>query len=230
MRKGLQLLEIAQGKRERDMFEGFVESELSEEYPTGFSLDEFKNIRSYAAKMRYAEKYLGKPIGRGSSRMVYRVDETKVLKLVKNRKGVDQNEAEIDWYDDSYHDEILARVIDFDRVNGLWVEMELARRVKKSDFKRLWGVDFYDLDTYLLVKEYENKGKISMSYIDDETYDELNENDNVMMLVSFMYDSDSVAGDFGKTNSWGLVNRDGEEKLVLIDFGLTNNVYQSYYS
>jgi len=215
---------------ERDMFEGFDESELREDYPTGFSFEAFKAARSYSQKMTYARYHLGKPIGTGTSRVVYRIDETKVLKLAKNRKGIAQNEAEINWYGDTYYDDILAQVIDYDRDNSYWTEMEIAFKVKQEDFQRLWGVKLKDVDLYLRNRESENKGGRGYFHINQETKDKLDENDNVAHLVSFMYDSDNKAGDLTKLNSWGKVKRPYGETLVLIDFGLTDEVYKSYYS
>jgi asparagine synthase (glutamine-hydrolysing) len=36
-------------------------------------------------------------------------------------------------------------------------------------------------------------------------------------------------GDLRRLSSYGLVNRDGQDKIVLIDYGLTHDVYTSYY-
>jgi len=214
----------------RDVFEGFTELELDEDYPVGFSLDEFKNLWSYAKKLKYAQEHLGKPIGRGSARVVYRVDNDKVLKLAKNEKGAAQNEAEIDWAYDSYFDHLLANIFDHDKEKHLWVEMELATRAKGSDFKRLWGVDLDDLSMYLSNFHSQNNGRGTIYGQDPELKDKLDNNEEVMSILDFMMNSDSAPGDLTKPNSWGLVKREGYETLVLIDFGLTNSVYQSYYS
>lgn len=226
----IKLYDIIAESIERDMFEGFNETELSEDYPENFDIFNFKNIRSYAEKLRYAEQHLGKPIGKGSARVVYRVDNDKVLKLAKNKKGIPQNEAEIDWYGETYYEDMLAKVFDYDRDNSLWVEMELAYRVKETDFKRLWNINFKDLWAYLKMRYMENQGKRSMFHVEDEVKERLDNNDNVMHLVSFMYDSDAPDGDLSKLSSWGLVHRPEGDTIVLIDFGLTNNIYQSYYA
>lgn len=215
---------------ERDMFEGFDDQELSEDYPEGFSFETFKGIRSYAQKMVYAKYHLGRPIGTGSSRVVYRVDDTKVLKLAKNRKGIAQNEAEINWYGDTYYDDIIAQVIDFDHESSYWTEMEIAFKVKETDFLRLWGIKLKEMELYLRNREFENKGRKALYHIDKELVHKLDENDNVQHLVSFMFDSDGKAGDITKLNSWGKVKRPYGETLVLIDFGLTDEIYKSYYS
>ena len=226
----MKLLDIYESlKPERDMFEGFNELELSEEYPEGFDLNEFKNLRSYAKKMSYARAYLGKPLGTGSSRVVYRVDETKVLKLAKNEKGIHQNEAEINFYGDSYYEDIIAKVIDFDDQNGYWTEMELAFKAKPDDFKRLWDIKFNDLYFYLERRYQENIGRKPTWGIDVKVKEQLDNSDDVAHLVSFMFDSTTLPSDLCKINSWGIVKREYGDALVLIDFGFTSEVYESYY-
>lgn len=225
----LKLYNVLLESIERDMFEGVDENQLSEDYPINFDIFQFKNINSYAAKLRYAAEHLGNPIGKGSSRSVYRVDNYKVLKLARNKKGIAQNETEIDWSGDSYYQPILADIFDYDRDNHYWVEMELAFKPKKSDFKRLWNIQFDKLTHYLHNKEQENRGKGGFFYIEPEIKEQLNENEHVQHLLSFMYDADSSAGDLVRINSWGLVRRIDGENLVLIDFGLTSDVYESYY-
>lgn len=35
--------------------------------------------------------------------------------------------------------------------------------------------------------------------------------------------------DLGRLNSYGLVNRNGKESVVIIDYGLSDQVYKAYY-
>lgn len=218
----IKLLNILENK---NLYDGFVESELTEQYPINFSLDEFKNITSYKKKQEYAREFLGKPIGSGSARVVYRVDNNKVLKLAKNKKGIAQNEVEIYWGGDSYYYEILADVFDYDTENNYWVEMELASSVKTSDFKKNWGFDLYKIYHYVY-----NKLRRRIFHIEEEIVHKLDEFFPVQRLIEFLEMSDSTPGDIQKKNSWGKVIREGKESIILIDFGLTNDVYNSYYS
>lgn len=215
---------------ERDMFEGFNESELTEEYPTTFSFEELKKLNSYRTKKKYIESHLGKPLGIGTSRLVYRVDKTKVLKLAKNKRGLAQNEVEIDWGRETYFNDIVAKVFDFDNDDYYWVEMELALPISVNDFKKIWDVNFKELWLYLHNQFYINHGKRANWYQNIKIKEKLDENEKVQSLLDFMLQSDTIPGDLTKKNSWGKVLREYGEELVLIDFGLTNNVYQSYYS
>ena len=214
----------------RDLFEGFNEDVLQEEYPQGFSLEEFKKINGFAGKVRYASKHLGNPIGQGTSRVVYRVDNTKVLKLAKNRKGVAQNEVETTWGNFSYYHDIIAKIFDADYDGNLWVEMELATRATKPDFKRLWGVDFKYLDQYLTNREEEKNKKGRFYHLEPEITEEFDLNEYVGDLVGFMYDFNGMASDLGKLSSYGIVHRPMGEYLVVIDYGFNNDVWKGYYS
>ena len=204
-----------------------VQSDIDEDYPSTWSIEEFKQISSYAGRMKYAETHL-KKIASGSSRVVYQIDDEKVLKLAKNKKGLAQNETEIDWGGDSYFGSILAKVYDNDDTN-LWVEMELARKVTPNKWKEHIGVSMDDFRMYLLVKSNENKGKRSGYSIDDNVRGFLDESDFTMSILEFMDSTNSPHGDFGRLSSYGLVREDGQESIVLIDFGLTGDIYDQYY-
>jgi hypothetical protein len=107
--------------------------------------------------------------------------------------------------------------------------MELARKVKKSDFMRLEGINFDEFGYYLKNSEMENNGKRCIFAMDDETKEKFNENPFTQSILEFMLTVRSPAGDLMRLNSYGIVNRNGEDIIVIIDFGLTNDIYQTYY-
>jgi hypothetical protein len=45
-----------------------------------------------------------------------------------------------------------------------------------------------------------------------------------LLVKDFMGNTQSDVGDFGRLNSYGLVNRNGVDDIVIIDFGLTNDI------
>jgi hypothetical protein len=201
---------------------------IDEDYPSSFDMDHFKTLTKFAERVRYCEENL-KRISSGSSRIVYMIDNTKVLKLAKNRKGLAQNEVEIQWGQDSYFSSILAHTFDY-HPDDLWVEMELARKVSKKDFIRLTDCTIEELYYYLRNFEEINHGKRPIFHMDPEVKARLDENEFVSAIGDFMSNINAPAGDFGKLNSYGIVQRGGQDDIVLIDFGLTNDVYQTYYS
>ena len=63
----------------------------------GFDMEYFKQLSSFRKRIDYCGKYL-KRLSSGSSRIVYIVDEQKVLKIAKNTRGLEQNRAEGDYF------------------------------------------------------------------------------------------------------------------------------------
>ena len=59
-------------------------------YPVGFNMKTLISLPSFAKRLQYCMQYL-KKIGAGSSRVVFAVDNEKVLKVAKNEKGIEQN-------------------------------------------------------------------------------------------------------------------------------------------
>jgi hypothetical protein len=203
---------------------------IDEDYPQSWDIEEFKKLKSFNARIKYCNQHLTR-ISSGSSRVVYKIDDEKVLKLAKNKKGLAQNEVEIEY--GGYNDlsDIVAKVFESDE-NNLWVEMELARRVKASDFKRIVGYDFE-----LIEQAIQNYGvdsgntKARVKYkIDPEIWDDMWENEFMYAIFGYIGNYGVPVGDLRRLSSYGLVNRNGEDKIVLIDYGLTHDVYDSYYS
>ena len=109
-------------------------------YPSGWNLDEFERIRSFAGKARYCEMYLQR-IASGTGRIVYKVDDNKALKLAKNQKGIEQNRVEAgDAYRNRAYD-IFAGIYEA-ADDYSWIEMQLARKATPADFKKFTGYPF----------------------------------------------------------------------------------------
>ena len=139
-------------------------------YPSSFRFPEFENIKSYAGKLRYANERLQK-IASGSARVVYKVDDEKVLKIAKNRKGLAQNSVESEYYLDSY--DICAKTFEADP-KDYYVEMEFAKKISPSRFKQITGIDIKIIKDYINTKIGEKYGiKLSpevMKKLDDNNF------------------------------------------------------------
>lgn len=225
-------------------------------YPSAFSFKELNDLRTYAAKKRYLESHLEK-IGSGSSRIVYAVDDEKVIKLAKNRKGLAQNEVEADknTYYPAAPIDIFARVYDYDD-GYYWIEMEVARKAKKSDIKSLYGVSF-ELITDFIRKIYSIRGNDVYKYRHispntrnfDRFYDDYisaGDGEDTLWfeisekLYNFLNEIDEYIGmhtcnwtdvsDWMRLANWGIVTRNGEEHLVIVDNGLNDEIYKTHYS
>lgn len=209
------------------ILEAIEEAFLGEDYPISFNMETFKSLRNHAERNRYASEHLQK-IAAGSSRVAYKIDDEKVLKLAKNNKGIAQNETEIQWGNDSYFGSILAKTFDSDD-NALWVEMELARKINKYEFKKLTGFDAMEVKIYLINWENEQNGRKSSFFMSPELKKQMDEDEFISLLKEFSQTADIHIGDFGSASSYGVVKRDGHEVLVITDYGLTKDVYKTHY-
>ena len=194
-------------------------------YPTSFNMRDFKNISSYAGRMKYCEQHLTK-LASGSGRVVYKIDDEKVLKLAKNQKGIAQNEVESQYYIQNY--DIVARVFDADQ-NDTFLEMELARKCTKSEFRKIVGFSFDLIYPYLdnILGPHRRYGRQSIS---DEDKTMLDEDEWMKSLLELVGDYGMPLGDVTRISSYGIVKRDGQDAVVLVDFGLTQGVYDDYYA
>ena len=192
-------------------------------------LSELLNIKSFAGRIRYANEQLIR-IGGGSGRIVYNIDDEKVLKLAKNTKGIAQNEAEANagYYRDTQH--IVTKIFDNEN-NYSWLISEKAKKVTEKRIKELTGISsLNDLHFYLKNFISQNKGGSDIFGQKDEIVELLNENEFVQDLLNFVNDYSQETGDMGRPSSYGEVLRDGQPTIVLTDYGLNDEVYNTYYS
>lgn len=205
-------------------------------YPVGFNMKTLISLPSFAKRLQYCMQYL-KKIGAGSSRVVFAVDNEKVLKVAKNEKGIAQNQEEMQDWRQNYYD-CFAKVYDASE-DGIFLEMQAARREKDSDFRKLTGYGFDVMSAWIGYTASLYTPRNRMIYRDrnfDELFDseewaEGLDNYNLFSRVhSYLCDTSSGAyGDLQRLSSWGVVSENGEEYLVIIDFGLTDEVFDNYY-
>lgn len=205
-----------------------MNSALLEDYPSTFNKQDFENIKSFQGKLDYAVTHM-KKIATGSARAVFKVDEQKVLKIAKNKKGLAQNRAESDPYLQNY--DITARVFDMDRRNDFWLEMELATKLTPTKFKEITGVTIDQVSMYVCHKHAEHNGKKSFfsHRLDPQILEKLDNNEFLIDLLSLMQDMNMPCGDLGRLSSFGEVKRNGKPAVVLVDFGLTQEIYDDFY-
>jgi len=228
----------------------------------GFSLDVLHNetyrLRKYAhpedrgiALRKVAAKYNLPYMGEGSSRAVYALSTSKVLKIAKNQKGIAQNEAEIIVSENPSTRYIGARVYESDP-DDQWLIMEVAKIYDSATQLKLdlgipenlanrFGYRIpsaaFDLDRvydrgFSVEEVIENRYNSDDKKEDIEAFRKFLEDPpkSMLALVDLMYNAptdhalepgDIVPDHFGKTI-------DG--RPVLIDYGFTTGVSEGYYS
>lgn len=185
-----------------------------------FNMEDFKALKTFKERVVYCNKSLNR-LSSGSSRVVYRLDGNKVLKLAKNNRGINQNSSEGEHMKDTYYEDITTIVYEIDD-NNQWIVSEMAGKMTPNIFKKLTGISLPKLDWYLQVKwgEGDNtRERHYLAYITPEELKQLRNSDFVKSIVSLMEDYNLLPGDLGRISSWGIVNRNGKAKAVLVDYG-----------
>ena len=117
--------------------------------------------------------------------------------------------------------------------------MELARKAKESDFERLAGIPF-DCYCDLIVRtainylpnNCQSRNWVTSSMEDTYNYvmDNIDNFEFINQVIEYMYNFQVKAyGDLQRISSYGVVKRNGQEELVIVDFGLTEDVFNNYY-
>lgn len=224
-----------------NQFNRLVKSNVLDEmaYPVAFSFEEFSKIKSFRGKIDYCNRLLTR-LSSGSARVVYKVDDEKVLKIAKNNKGIAQNNVESDKYLQQYG--CFAEIFNYD-VNNLWIEMELASKARLSDFPKILGKSFDVLTSFVDYINFEYNNRRSRYFSRNTRYDDyfdkiMNDEDYDDPFFEFAIDlayylrdyTLEGVGDFKRINSYGIVKRNGKDKIVIIDYGINDEVYNDYYS
>lgn len=207
-------------------------------YPSSFDLQYFSTIPTFKDRIQYCKDRL-KLLGNGSSRIVFQVDDKKVLKIAKNKRGINQNQREENWGRNQYG--CFAEIYEADTDNHTWIEMELARKATNQDFIKHFGITINELKDIIhyMYFQYNNRSnywfneeeKIKLDHFFNENIYN-GQNEELCNLYHYMldYQPDRASiSDWGAKSNWGVVNRNGKEWLVIIDDGFDDDIYNNYY-
>ena len=196
-----------------------------------FNVEMLDKIRSFRGRFIYCKEHLGNAIGKGSSRAVFQIDDEKVLKLAINSKGITQNRAEDERFIQNYG--ITTQVVDSND-DGLWIISEFAIPAKKSDFPICLGITFEEYCEFIKKSSarYLPRHKSFFSKMTDERYDDLLENNEWLSGLDDYLGDYQIKGfnDLMVLRNIGLVQRDGNPTIVLLDYGWNNVSYEEYQS
>ena len=202
---------------------------LQEAADEHFSLEELSEIQSFRDRFNYCTQHLGKHIGKGSSRATFQIDDEKVLKLAWNNKGMGQNIAEMQTYTAS----IFPNVYDYDE-NGKWIISEFVLPAKSQDFKHCFGMTFQQFASFISASgKYRFGGRYWNAMPENEWISYLENNEELSEFDEYIgnYGNHSFTpvGDMTRLCNYGLTHRNGEATIVLLDSGLSEDVWNTYY-
>lgn len=201
----------------------------------GFRLDVLRDL-PFSKKVKYCKEWLGDPIGNGTSRMVFQLDDYSCLKLAKNQKGIAQNEAEIQNENDYYAKQLglFPNVLNgTDEENALWVISEYVLPAKEQDFERVCGFPWETVCRFIAtVGNKRNKNYFpKMTFEEELQVLDIDGQYSYLLhrLEDYIGNYDMPIRDLMALRNWGMCNREDGPEMVVLDSGLTNDVGYSYY-
>jgi hypothetical protein len=181
-------------------------------------LTQLSLLKSFAAKIKFCNENFQK-IRAGSGRIAYHYSPTLILKLARNSRGIAQNNVENDNFIQQHYKDLIAQVKD-SAPDDSWMIFEKAERISPGSFKAAKGFSLSELKQYLLYVQKGIRGNI-----DPKLIDKLDEDLWVQELRDMIGNFDMNVGDIDRASTWGKVNN----KIVIIDYGLTNQNFNEFY-
>ena len=204
----------------------------------GFRVDYLKNCGSFNKRLKYCKQMLGFPIGNGSSRIIFQLDDETCLKLAKNKKGVAQNMEEIVICRDNIISYVPKIYNGTDEEYGLWIITQYVLPAKEKDFVEVLNVDFEDIKYFSASVDISfGRGYGYSTRNADETmhkiYAKYENNELAMELLNDIHelkaDYSQFVGDLSRIENWGLTRENGNTFLVMLDTGLSEEVFNQFY-
>jgi hypothetical protein len=109
--------------------------------------------------------------------------------------------------------------------------MELALPISEKIFEKIAEVswrDFVKAMEYYYFKSIKPESRVK--YDEPENYDELWENEFAYDMFNFLGNYQPPIEDLLRLSTYGVVKRNGADSIVMIDYGLDDDVYNTYYN
>jgi len=180
-------------------------------------LKNLAKLETYQARKKYAEKNL-KHLSSGSARIVYKAPDGTIIKLAKNDKGLAQNKAEAN---PKMKSKFLNEIIDYSK-NYVWIQTHFLKKIKVGDFEEMTGLDFNDFGDSI---SYGLKAISENTHDKPKSFDEVSKSDIYKEMCRIGKKFKLMPGDLKRISSWGTK----DDLPILIDAGLTKDVYEDFY-
>lgn len=199
--------------------------EISDFDNDDFDIRKFRRIENYREKIEYVQNKL-EYINEGSSRAVYKIDDYYVFKLALNSRGIAQNKTEINVGKKSIFRYILASVVEHDPL-GRWVISERAVPVTDKYIERATGgIEIYVIKKYIEYNVTENEQLFSqLSKYDKIAFKVLDKIVYLQMIIKLAKKYKLQPYDIINSRNLGRIH----DRLVIIDYGLTQKIWDNMY-
>jgi hypothetical protein len=179
---------------------------------------------------------LGEPIGEGSSRIVFQIDDEVVLKLAKNAAGIAQNKEEMKIGLHSGLNYVPLVFNGSDEENGVWIISEYVLPAEENDFRKVFGIKFKDVAEFCYhLQQIDNDRDYSNYHIKciSDIYRHYSwcvMGTKLLKEIQFLSDKfDSLVNDLARIDNWGMCRRDGKTYMAMLDPGCNNEIYNQFY-
>lgn len=207
------------------------------EYPNGKLFDVFseREVESLLEPM------FGKPIGVGSSRMAFEIDDYQVLKVAygyddEGAAGEKQNTLERQILTDKRHKNysIFPKFL-YGCPSDRWIVVEKVLPATEEDFEKILGICFgpmygtYDFRDFIIDSWHLGRKKSNRIAMNKIAIEFINNNKEMKEIFNLVSSHRLLYGDLLRLENWGLTQRNGEPKLVLLDAGLNKEIHKEFY-
>lgn len=201
-----------------------IRTQKGQKGPLGekFDLKHFKSLDTINTMLEYAKRFL-EPLGEGSSRKAFLLSSKYALKIAINKKGLAQNEQEVDVFTNPKSKAVVAKIYDAANEHQ-WVISDLVRPLGSQDeFTQQTGIKWADFEEDMndFVKR---KGAITQ---DDLQMMNPKEAAFIQAVVATARASNLLVGDLKEFSHWG---KTPDGRIVLLDYGFSEDVWSAHYS
>ena len=193
-----------------------------------FDMEEFKKLDSLEEIWDYANSNLELAGKIGSSRgaFVHGNDVIKIARPDRSDRGVSQNKAEVDIFTDPKTKPVCATVKSSDD-DYRWIVSERIEPITKSEFKSITGCDWPLFVASSRILEYPDT-TIDIVFEELKQYAKPGQTMTVEMMeiLQNLMEMHLEAGDLRKLEHWG---KTSSGKIALLDYGFTEDVWETYY-
>jgi hypothetical protein len=208
------LLDLGFNQQDLSPEEQFFKEELNNK--SGFSIEKLKELSDVLSVQNYCKTHLGSPVGVGQGRIVWKIDDAQVIKVLKKETHENQNELE---FKNSMcmSKKYAVQILDYDLNGFKWLVEENVDTFEETDpdgrfaklFSKKVGFDFDD------------SGEIADLFAGwpklDDVRDELTQNSEWFRKFMASLEHCEVSSHDFHPGNWGIRPATGE--LILIDLG-----------
>lgn len=220
-------------KIESSLYESITKIISEAPLPDDWDRDIYNDRVPFKKRIEYA-KERAQRLGQGSSRVAFEVPyqgRPTVLKVAKNKKGMAQNVVEVELLTDGYlrHSGWVIPIIDYDTTNRepTWIHTEKAEKIR--NYKKL--AELVGMDPLIVIDKAKeiSRGSSTKTRFDEKIdslpEDTQNSLHDLLDLYVNLLGMGVATGDFVHAANWGVY----EGKPVMIDIGLSTEVYDKHY-